>query len=187
MGLYVQITYDKYGKHWSENLFYSHLLSIPLFSPFAPGLLSQFNRLLSSAPAFLIPSVAGMDSAANTTSTRSSHDTQFPPLLLNPSLTGYTTAIPPHLLTLALNAITQYACIRGVNLLAARTSAIGVSIVLNVRKLASLFISIWLFGNDLPAGVILGATVVFSSAGVWAYESQRLAGLSQAEREKKKQ
>ena len=83
--------------------------------------------------------------------------------------------LPKHILTLALNALTQYACIRGVNLLGARTTALGVSIVLNVRKLVSLFASIWLFGNKLPLGVVAGAAVVFGSAGVWAWEGQRIA------------
>ena len=74
---------------------------------------------------------------------------------------------------LALNAFTQYACIRGVNLLGARTSALGVTIVLNVRKLVSLFASIWLFGNTLPAGVMVGAGVVFLGGGMYAWESGR--------------
>lgn len=72
-----------------------------------------------------------------------------------------------------LNALTQYLCIRGVNLLAAQTSALGVTIVLNLRKLVSLFISIWVFGNTLPAGVVVGAAVVFGSAGLWGWEGQR--------------
>lgn len=46
--------------------------------------------------------------------------------------------------------------------------------MLNIRKLVSLFASIWLFGNRLPIGVLLGAAIVFASAGVWAAEGQRL-------------
>lgn len=82
--------------------------------------------------------------------------------------------MPSQLLNLAANALTQYICIRGVNLLSARTSALGVTIALNVRKLISLFLSIWLFGNELPHGVLVGAVIVFGSAGVWAVEGQRL-------------
>ena len=62
------------------------------------------------------------------------------------------------------------------NLLAAETSALGVTVVLNLRKLVSLFISIWVFGNTLPAGVVLGAAVVFGSAGLWGWEGQRKKG-----------
>lgn len=75
-----------------------------------------------------------------------------------------------------MNALTQYVCIRGVNLLAAQTSALGVTVVLNLRKLVSLFISIWVFGNKLPPGVVLGAAVVFGSAGLWGWEGQRKKG-----------
>ena len=37
----------------------------------------------------------------------------------------------------------------------------------------SLFISISLFGNRLPPGVVLGAAIVFGSAAVWAWDGQR--------------
>ena len=45
--------------------------------------------------------------------------------------------------------------------------------MLNLRKLISLFLSIYLFGNKLPLGVVLGAGIVFGSAGVWAWDGQR--------------
>ena len=73
---------------------------------------------------------------------------------------------------LSLNSLTQLACIRGVNLLAAESSALTVTIVLNVRKLVSLFLSIWLFGNELAPGVLVGAGVVFGSGLLYAWEGQ---------------
>ena len=87
---------------------------------------------------------------------------------------------------LGLNSLTQLACIRGVNLLAARSSALTVTIVLNVRKLVSLFLSIWLFGNQLAPGVLLGAAVVFGSGLLYAYEGQTRAKEDKREGEKKK-
>lgn len=48
------------------------------------------------------------------------------------------------------------------------------TIVLNVRKLVSLFVSIWLFGNELPLGVMVGAGVVFAGGGVYAWEGTRM-------------
>jgi len=162
MGLYTQATYKIYGPHWSENLFYSHFLSLPLFLPFMPTLSTQFNRLLAS-PTLDIRS-----------------GTLFPsffPSLFSPS--SKLLSVPPirissQLLNLLINSLTQYACIRGVNLLGARTSALGVTIVLNVRKLVSLFVSIWLFGNELPLGVMVGAGVVFAGGGVYAWEGTRM-------------
>ncbi|KAL8995790.1 MAG: hypothetical protein Q9169_004548 [Polycauliona sp. 2 TL-2023] len=170
MGVYTQVTYATYGSHWHENLFYSHALSLPLFIPLIPSLRSQFQEFLSSPPihlssAYLQPFL----SASKGNSSDSAQD--LPPMLLS-SLP--TIAVPKDILYLALNALTQYLCIRGVNLLGARTSALGVTIVLNMRKLASLLLSIWLFGNQLPPGVLVGAMIVFGSAGVWAWEGQRI-------------
>ena len=174
MGLYTQLTYAKYGSHWHENLFYSHFLSIPLFLPFAPYLLSKFKTLLSSPPTPLAPILSKPFLLLPTNPSPSSNPSSLPPILTIPSPLNITLHLPKHILTLLLNALTQYACIRGVNLLAARTSALGVSIVLNVRKLVSLFVSIWLFGNRLPVGVMVGAAVVFGSAGVWGWEGGRI-------------
>jgi len=172
MGLYTQLTYAAYGTYWHENLFYSHFLSLPLFLPFFPSLAGQLGQLLDSAPIQLSPSYSqlSLSTSSNKTSTRP----QLPPILLKPLLPLPFPGIPKHIITLTLNALTQYACIRGVNLLGARTSALGVTIVLNVRKLVSLFASIWLFGNHLPPGVVAGSVVVFGSAGVWAWEGQRI-------------
>jgi len=183
MGLYTQLTYAKYGSHWHENLFYSHALSIPLFSLFFPFLLTQFRKLLTSEPLQLSPLIHQATpvflKARNTT-----QETDLSPILAFP--TSMDT-IPKHIFTLGLNALTQYACIRGVNLLGARTSALGVSIVLNVRKLVSLFLSIWLFGNKLPPGVMLGAAVVFGSAGIWAWEGQRIGRRESEKKDGKKE
>ena len=172
MGLYVQLTYARFGPHWNENLFYSHFLSLPLFLPFSPTIWDQCRRLIGSPPlVYQIPNPLQM----------LSHSSSYDILsygafgsLLSKTRTSPTLHlhIPTHVLTLAVNSLTQYACIRGVNLLGARTSALGVTVVLNLRKLVSLFASIWLFGNSLPVGVSIGAAVVFSGAGVYAWAGQ---------------
>ena len=171
MGIYTELTYSRYGRHWHENLFYQHFLSIPMFYPFFPSLLIQFKKLVSSEPIQLSPSsypFLRMESDP----TSGSGNIQLPPMALAPS--GLGVALPKHVLNLALNAGTQFACIRGVNALSARTSALGVSIALNVRKLVSLCVSLWLFGNKLPPGVLLGAVIVFGSTSIWAWEGQRI-------------
>ena len=45
--------------------------------------------------------------------------------------------------------------------------------MLNIRKLVSLLLSIWLFGNELHAQVLLGAAVVFGGGFLYGLESQR--------------
>lgn len=171
MGLYTQLTYATYGSHWHENLFYSHFISVPFFLPFYSSLREELYRLLSSTPIAIFPSHY-QPSILHTHPPEGSKFGNLGPMLVTPSLPSIT--VPKQILNLAANALTQYICIRGVNLLSARTSALGVTVALNVRKLISLFLSIWLFGNRLPEGVLLGAAIVFASAGVWAMEGQRL-------------
>ena len=171
MGIYTELTYSRYGRHWHENLFYQHCLSIPMFYPFFPSLLEEFKKLVRSEPIRLSPSL----SPFLHTKADSIYDfgkLQLPRMVLTPPVVE--VALPKHIFNLALNAGTQFACIRGVNALSARTSALGVSIVLNVRKLVSLCVSLWLFGNKLPSGVLLGAAIVFGSTSIWAWEGQRI-------------
>lgn len=171
MGIYTELTYSKYGRHWHENLFYQHFLSIPMFCPFLLSLLEQLKKLVYSEPIQLSPSLYQF-LHMKSNSTFGSGSFLLPPMALTPSVFG--VSLPKHVLNLALNSATQFACIRGVNALSARTSALGVSITLNVRKLVSLCVSLWLFGNKLPPGVLLGAVIVFGSTSIWAWEGQRL-------------
>lgn len=157
MGLYTEETYRIYGPQWKENLFYSHLLSLPLFIPFLPSLVKQFTRLANSTPLQL--PARDLAEYAN----------------LSPGAQRGLESIyvPSQLAYLVVNVLTQYACIRGVNLLAAASSALTVTIVLNIRKLVSLLLSIWLFGNRLAAGTLLGAGVVFFAGGLYSFDGKR--------------
>ncbi|KAK4197034.1 UAA transporter family-domain-containing protein [Triangularia verruculosa] len=157
MGLYTEETYRMYGPQWKENMFYSHLLSIPLFLPFLPSLIRQFMKLANSAPLSLpIPPPEDYPN-------------------FSPSMQRLVEKIhiPSQLFYLTLNVLTQYACIRGVNLLAAASSALTVTIVLNIRKLISLLLSIWLFGNRLAFGTLIGACIVFFAGGLYSLDGKR--------------
>lgn len=159
MGLYTEETYKEYGPHWKENLFYSHLLALPLFIPFLPSMHRQFLKLAASPPLGL--------------PFRDSYATNLPPELQS----GLDKIhIPSQLAYLVTNVLTQYACIRGVNLLAAAASALTVTIVLNVRKLVSLLLSIWLFGNRLSPGTLIGAFIVFFAGGMYGLEGSKSSG-----------
>jgi UDP-xylose/UDP-N-acetylglucosamine transporter B4 len=158
MGLYTEETYREYGPHWKENLFYSHLLALPLFLPFLPSMRRQFLKLASSPPLGL----PAYDSISNL------------PAELRKGLD--TIYIPSQLAYLVMNVLTQYACIRGVNLLASAASALTVTIVLNVRKLVSLLLSIWLFGNRLAPGTLIGAFIVFFAGGLYGLEGSKNSG-----------
>jgi len=160
MGLYTEETYREYGPHWKENLFYSHLMALPLFLPFLPSMRRQFLRLAASEPLGL-----PLNGAV------SSLPEGFQKGLGN-------IRIPSQLAYLVINVLTQYACIRGVNLLASAASALTVTIVLNVRKLISLLLSIWLFGNRLSAGTLVGAVIVFFAGGMYGLDGSKNSGRS---------
>jgi dolichyl-phosphate-mannose-protein mannosyltransferase len=150
MGAYVEDIYHQHGKDWQANLFYSHLLSIPMFTGFAPILYEQFTRLQSSQP-FAVPlSIA----------------TQLPS-----SLNKVLASTSQHVIYLTANAVTQLLCITGVNILSANTSAVTVTIVLNIRKLVSFMLSIWLFGNQMAGMMKVGAAMVFGAGALYGYET----------------
>lgn len=143
MGLMSEKIYQEYGKHWRENLFYTHAISLPFFIPFAGDIVRQFGLLLRSEPKI--------------------------PL----QLWFFETQISKAFLYLIANGLTQYVCVRGVNNLAGNATALTVSIVLNVRKFVSLLLSIYIFGNQLSVGTIIGTLFVFVGASLYSYSSSR--------------
>ena len=153
MGLYSDGLYAKYGRSaaiTSESLFYSHTLALPFFAYQLPTLANDFMDLAANSAPLSITMATG-------------------PISKLPSFLDHIpTAIP----MLLLNGLTQYVCISGVNRLSAKSSSLTVSIVLNIRKLVSLLLSIWLFGNQLPRGVLTGAALVFLGGGLYAVPSK---------------
>lgn len=150
LGLYSDKLYATYGRSsaiTSESLFYSHALSLPYFAMQLPQLKRSFVILMQNSEPLSV--------------TLASSKSQLPLLSL-------LDAIPAAVPMLLLNAVTQYICISGVNRLSAKSSSLTVSIVLNIRKLFSLLLSIWLFGNRLPVGVVVGAGLVFLGGGLYA-------------------
>ncbi|KAI5295849.1 golgi uridine diphosphate-N- acetylglucosamine transporter [Ascosphaera acerosa] len=192
-GVYADKMYARYGhQHWREALFYCHTLSLPFFLPVLPQLIPQLRAVLASpalldyfpasATSKIIPVVASTMSASAATAHHShpggSH-ADNPALValghsaIFPYLAPILAVTPVKLFYLVLNALTQYCCIRGVHILAAKTSSLTVVIVLNVRKLVSLMLSVYIFGNMLAPGVVGGAFTVFLAGGIYAYASSR--------------
>jgi UDP-xylose/UDP-N-acetylglucosamine transporter B4 len=88
-------------------------------------------------------------------------------------LRSVLAATPNKIFFLVVNALTQYVCIRGVYLLAAKSSSLTVTIILNIRKLVSLLLSIYIFGNLLSRGVLIGAGFVFLGGALYGVASAR--------------
>lgn len=163
MGAYTEDLYAAYNKaSWTENLFYSHFLSLPLFLPMSGILRQQYSRL-AATPALDTRSLAQTSSSSLLGQAVDS----MPFELLRPVL----DQVPRGVLFLTLNAVTQLACISGVNLLSAKSSAVTVTIVLNVRKLVSFIFSTILFGHDLSFKMALGSTLVFGSGALYGWET----------------
>ena len=170
MGLYTEDLYRTYGHSGdvtSESLFYSHALPLSYFATTVSSIRPELVNLAMTSPSL---------------STTLVSSTSFPP---TSALTGFLNVVPTALIMLLLNAITQYLCISGVNSLSAKSSSLTVSIVLNIRKLVSLILSIWLFGNSLPLGVLLGAGLVFAGGGLYALPTAKRADEGSKERSKK--
>jgi len=161
MGAYVEETYAQYGAGWTENLFYSHFLSLPLFLPLSGTLRAQWSKLAATAPLDLStygPHVPH-PSAAST----------LDGLILQARASA--ESLPRGVFFLLVNAGTQLACISGVNLLSAKSSAVTVTIVLNIRKLVSFILSTILFGHQLSPKMALGAALVFGSGALYGWET----------------
>ncbi len=145
MGVYSETTFQKYGKHWKEQLFYTHFLALPFFLPMTSTIISQFKDIWFTGR----------------------------PLIIQLPFINTSFQISYQFFLLILNGITQYFCVRGVNMLAGNTSALTVTIILNLRKFTSLIISMIMFGNELSAGAICGTTLVFGSALLYSYASSQ--------------
>ncbi|KAL2840145.1 UAA transporter [Aspergillus pseudoustus] len=194
-GIYADRLYETYGRnHWKEALFYSHMLSLPLFLPTFPQILGQW-RALNSSSSLLNHTAALIGRTELTSASVSCGYSTSAGKLCEPSFRGapakailpilkvmheqkplrpVLTGIPVQVFYLLLNALTQYWCIRGVHLLSAKSSSLTVTIVLNIRKLVSLLLSIRLFGNSLSHGVLAGAVLVFVGGAIYGLEGARL-------------
>ena len=161
MGAYIEDTYAAYGASWTENLFYSHFLSLPLFLPLSRTLQESYAKLAATLSVNVDSFLSGKtgDLAAQPYSQLFT--------LLRPTIERY----PQGVWLLIINAVTQLACISGVNLLSAKTSAVTVTIVLNVRKLVSFIFSTTLFGHQVSNKMLLGSTLVFGSGALYGWET----------------
>lgn len=182
-GIYADRLYETHGRgHWKEALFYSHVLSLPCFLPVFQQLLSQFRILLSSPP--LLSQIPQSDGGSLQSFSSQSPLPKplrwfilwlFDLLGSSPIFRFAAARVPVQVAYVIVNALTQYLCIRGVHLLSAESSSLTVTIVLNIRKLVSLMLSIYLFGNNIAPGILLGALFVFFGGGLYGIEGARLS------------
>ncbi|SMY19992.1 unnamed protein product [Zymoseptoria tritici ST99CH_1A5] len=164
MGAYTEDTYSEFNASWTENLFYSHLFSLPFYLPFAATLRKQYRTLSKTPPLEVRQYLLNNRQRGGIVAALTDHK-QLEPLC------AFAESMPQGTLFLFINAVTQLACISGVNLLSAKSSAVTVTIVLNIRKLVSFILSTLLFGHHLNSKMILGSTMVFGSGALYGWET----------------
>ena len=80
---------------------------------------------------------------------------------------------------LGVNILTQFLCVVGVNQMAVASSALSVTVVLNLRKFTSLVLSYGIFGHMLDVGMAVGSICVFGGALAYALEGHEIVGIFQ--------
>jgi UDP-xylose/UDP-N-acetylglucosamine transporter B4 len=190
MGVVTESTYKAYGRHWGEVLFYTHILSFVFSLAFAPTILNQWHRLMAHGASMSKSSLKVIDQSTmpDDAGLATPKSLTFLPISLlqnlesympyvnsaNRAIAAYTPTSP--LALLFLNSLTQIACISGVNRLSASTTAVTVTVVLNIRKLVSFLLSCIIFGNPVSGMMAVGAGIVFAAGAVYGWDSSRSSG-----------
>ena len=162
-GAYVEDTYAEYKASWTENLFYSHVFSLPMFLPLSSSLRHQYAKLSDTPPLQLHGDFAATKQHLP--------GAGFLPDAVFNAAADLAQNLPQGIFFLLINALTQLACISGVNLLSSKSSAVTVTIVLNIRKLVSFIFSTILFGHQLSGKMVLGSALVFGSGALYGWET----------------
>ncbi|KAI0788817.1 UAA transporter [Abortiporus biennis] len=169
LGILQERTYTKYGPCWKEGVFYTHFLSLPVFTLMIPHVKYGYKSL---ALATLKPTPTATASPSS-----SSLSSLF---LLNEIIIQYS----PYWI-LAGNLLTQLICVSGVNQLTSRVSSVSTNIVLTTRKAISLCFSVWWFGNEWNTELGVGASMVFVGSLLYTLVTSRSSGGSSRKSKKK--
>lgn len=125
MGLAQDRTYAEYGRgHWEEGMFYLHFLALPMFLPLTADIREQIY-VVNSSPSINLLSFTGSPGLKD----------------------GGGFHLPVFWIPLIFNIITQLVCVSGVHRLTAKVSSLTVTLVLAVRKAASLVLSVVVIGG----------------------------------------
>ena len=170
MGLAQDSAYAKYGRgHWQEAMFYLHFLALPGFIIFWRNIAHQFQvvnaskRVAIGLEAFGMPLVK--TGHMNVSGGQGLGHTMFQELLTR------RVSIPSFYFPLMLNVVTQLVCVSGVHRLTSRVNSLTVTLVLVVRKAASLAISVTLLKQSkggeallwIGAGLVLAGTIGYTT------------------------
>jgi len=152
MGIYQEYIFKRYPNSWKECLFYKHLLSMPIFLFLIPQIKEQwklFNLSPKNSLGHYIPYI------------------NMPSYISNMQIQGIW-------LYVALNILTQYICISGIQKLSSICSSVTLNLILSIRKFTSLILSVILFKNIFPFWSWIGSIFVFVGIIWYARVSDKL-------------
>ncbi|KAJ3186543.1 hypothetical protein HDU85_007363 [Gaertneriomyces sp. JEL0708] len=162
LGQFQQYTYGKFGKHWREGLFYTHILGLPPFLFLWNELKTQIIAYNHSTPISVGEMLAPILGV-------------LPKSLVHIVLGSWWVhvQIPQMWLFLLLNTATQYMCISAVHKLSSMVTSVSLNLVLSVRKFVSLVLSLILFDNHFTGGHWVGTAAVFAGTAVYTNAAAR--------------
>lgn len=163
LGLSQDKTFEKYGRgNWEEAMFYLHAMSLPLFSLVRSELANQIKTANAGPRVDL-----GVHSFIQPLNAMTNSSSALPPLPYLPVKLP-TLRVPSFYIPLALNVLTQFVCVSGVNRLTSRVNSLTVTLVLVVRKAVSLAISVLFLGNS-RGNSLLWIGAIFVLVGTVGY------------------
>lgn len=177
LGLVQDRTFSMHGRgNWEEAMFYIHALSLPVFGFFGPNLTAQFRSISSdSMTEVSLQSIAKIIKQSTDGFVQSYSTTSLPPLPIIP-IRSPSIMIPSFYIPLFANVVTQLLCVSGVNRLTSRVNSLTVTLVLAVRKAASLAISVLLVGKSSGSFYLwMGASAVLLGTVGYTIGSARLS------------
>eukprot|EP00164_Ancoracysta_twista_P002358 GFYU01003118.1.p1 GENE.GFYU01003118.1~~GFYU01003118.1.p1 ORF type:complete len:494 (-),score=104.06 GFYU01003118.1:38-1519(-) len=133
LGIVQEYLYGQYGIHIEENMFYSHLMSLPLFG-------FMWRDIWRSVLEF----------------------NESPYLELPLNLQMFFPPIPSLWFFLLLNMCTQYMCVSRVYRLTGITSSLTCTMVITIRKFVSLLFSVFYFSHPFTKEHWMGSASVFA-------------------------
>eukprot|EP00123_Amoebidium_parasiticum_P021735 comp72771_c0_seq1/m.48175 comp72771_c0_seq1/g.48175 ORF comp72771_c0_seq1/g.48175 comp72771_c0_seq1/m.48175 type:complete len:348 (-) comp72771_c0_seq1:184-1227(-) len=147
LGIYQEKVYEKYGRHSSEGIMFTHVLALPIFGLFWQSIVSEVSAFTSSNQITV-------------------------PL---PFMEG-GIGVPVMILWMVFSLLTQHWCISSVFCLTTITTSLNVTLVLTLRKFISLVLSVILFNNRFNLMHAGGAALVFGGTLLYVDAHKHMKG-----------
>lgn len=178
LGLYQEWVYrgGKMENDWIKGLFYTHVYGLPFFILVKRQLLLEYDYYIRAKSGFIYDSffAQALIAKLQLSSIVQAASSLFPTIRMPGIITKFTD-IETLPFLLVFNALTQTLCIASVHKMSTKTSSLVVNLVLTLRKILSLYLSVWIFGSFnnqtsressmiwmTSAAFVFGGTILYS-------------------------